>query len=184
MFLTFDAVFPDGATEATCWTSTGPRPGAAVHAVTLADRTRRLDWTTFTPRQIDIDVRHPAATAYLDGILDRFAAHGIRMVRLDAVGYAVKTPGTSSFMTPETFAFIDDLTRRAHDRGIEVLVEVHTLLAPQVEIAERVDCVYDFALPPLVLHALYTGTATPLRRWCEIRRPTRSPCSTPTTASG
>jgi sucrose phosphorylase len=118
---------------------------------------------------MDLDVSHPAASAYLDGILDRFAEHGIRMVRLDAVGYAVKTPGTSSFMTPDTFDFIADLTRRAHARGIEVLVEVHSYWRKQVEIAQQVDWVYDFALPPLVLHALHSGEVSALRRWCEIR---------------
>ena len=45
---------------------------------------------------------------------------------MDAVGYAVKTPGTSSFMTPETFAFIASLTEEARAMGLEVLVEVHS----------------------------------------------------------
>jgi sucrose phosphorylase len=169
MFLTLDAVFPDGATEAGLLAIYRPRPGLPLTPVQHADRTRRLYWTTFTPQQIDLDVRHPASLAYLDGILARFAQHGIRMVRLDAVGYAVKTPGTSSFMTPETFAFIRDLTARAHGHGIEVLVEVHSFWRRQVEIAAEVDWVYDFALPPLVLHALYRGDATGLRRWCEVR---------------
>lgn len=169
MFLTYDAVFPEGATEADLLAIYRPRPGLPFTPMTLADRTRRLVWTTFTSEQVDVDVRAPATLAYLDTILDRFAAHGITMVRLDAVGYAVKTPGTSSFMTPETFAFIEELSRRAHERGIEVLVEVHAFWRKQVEIAERVDRVYDFALPPLILHALYTGSAARLRRWCEIR---------------
>ncbi|WP_052666921.1 sucrose phosphorylase [Nitriliruptor alkaliphilus] len=169
MFLTLDAVFPGGAREADLLAIYRPRPGLPLTAVQHADRTRRLYWTTFTPQQIDLDVHHPGSVAYLDGILDRFAAHGIRMVRLDAVGYAVKTPGTSSFMTPETFDFIRYLTGRAHARGIEVLVEVHSYWRRQVEIATEVDWVYDFALPPLVLHALYAGDASALRHWCEVR---------------
>jgi sucrose phosphorylase len=173
MFLTFDAVFPDGATERDLLELYRPRPGLPFTAVAHADRSRRLYWTTFTPSQIDLDVSHPSAAAYLDGILDRFAEHRIRMVRLDAVGYAVKSAGTSSFMTPATFDFIGDLTRRAHARGIEVLVEVHSYWRKQVEIAEQVDWVYDFALPPLVLHALHSREVTALRRWCE-QRPTNA----------
>ncbi len=169
MFLTLDKVFPDGATERDLLTIYRPRPGLPLTPITLADRTRRILWTTFTSNQIDVDVRAPETTRYLDSILDRFAAHGIRMVRLDAVGYAVKTPGTSSFMTPDTFTFIDELAARAHARDIEVLVEVHSYWRKQVEIAEKVDRVYDFALPPLVLHALYTGTSERLRHWCEVR---------------
>jgi sucrose phosphorylase len=169
MFLTFGAVFPDGAREADLLDIYRPRPGLPFTVVPHADRSRHLYWTTFTSGQMDLDVAHPAATAYLDGILDRFAEHRIRMVRLDAVGYAVKTPGTSSFMTPDTFDFVADLTRRAHARGIEVLVEVHSYWRKQVEIAQQVDWVYDFALPPLVLHALHSGEVSALRRWCEIR---------------
>lgn len=169
MFLTYDEVFPDGASEQELLAIYRPRPGLPLTPMVLADRTRRILWTTFTSSQIDVDVRAEQTTRYLDSILDRFAAHGIRMVRLDAVGYAVKTAGTSSFMTPDTFAFIDELTARAHEREIEVLVEVHSYWRKQVEIACNVDRVYDFALPPLVLHALYTGNGDRLRHWCEIR---------------
>jgi sucrose phosphorylase len=169
MFLTLDKVFPDGATEAQLARLYRPRPGLPLTPVLLADRTRRIVWTTFTPSQVDLDVHDPAARDYLHGILDRFSAHGVEAVRLDAVGYAVKTAGTSSFMTPDTFDFIDELTASAHERGIEVLVEVHSYWRTQVEIARKVDWVYDFALPPLVLHGLYSGNAERLRHWFQIR---------------
>jgi sucrose phosphorylase len=52
---------------------------------------------------------------------------------------------------------------------MDVLVEVHGHYQAQLDIARQVDWVYDFALPPLVLHALYTRDATPLRRWIELR---------------
>jgi len=169
LFLTLDAVFPEGANEALLTQLYRPRPGLPLTPFQLGDRTKRILWTTFTPAQIDIDVRAPAGVAYLDSILDRFGRHGIRAIRLDAVGYAVKTPGTSSFMTEDTFAFIDELSARARTRGMEVLVEIHSYWRNQLTIAGRVDYVYDFALPPLLLHALYTGTTDRLRRWCEVR---------------
>jgi sucrose phosphorylase len=52
---------------------------------------------------------------------------------------------------------------------MEVLVEVHGHYKAQLDVARQVDRVYDFALPALVLHALYTHDAAPLRRWIEIR---------------
>jgi sucrose phosphorylase len=169
LFLTFAKVFPDGATEEHLLALYRPRPGLPFTRITLGNRDKHIMWTTFTTNQMDIDVTGPQGRAYLDGILDTFADNGIRIVRLDAVGYAIKTAGTSSFMTPDTFAFIDDLRRRAHDRDIEVLVEVHSYWRKQLDIADRVDWVYDFALPPLVLHGLYTGNAERLRRWLELR---------------
>jgi sucrose phosphorylase len=170
MFLTMRRVFPGGATEDDLLAIYRPRPGVPFTPVTMgAGRERRLVWTTFTSEQIDVDVHAPATRRYLWSILDRFAEHGVSMVRLDAVGYAVKTAGTSCFMTEDTFAFIDDLTAHARSRGLEVLVEIHSYWRKQIEVASHVDWVYDFALPPLLLHALYTGTSERLRRWCEVR---------------
>jgi sucrose phosphorylase len=130
---------------------------------------KRLVWTTFTSQQIDINVDAEAGRAYLERVLTTLAGSGVRMIRLDAVGYAVKRAGTSSFMTPDTFAFIDRLTERARQLGVSVLVEIHAHYERQIAIGSRVDRVYDFALPPLLLHALYTGDGDPLRRWLDVR---------------
>lgn len=168
MFLTMSSVFPDGAREEDLARIYRPRPGLPFTALRLGDRLRYV-WTTFTPQQVDVDVRSEAGHTYLTSILDAVAAAGVALVRLDAVGYAVKTPGTTCFMTPETFAFIEDFTAQARARGVDVLVEVHSYYRRQVEIGRAVDLVYDFALPPLVLHALYTGDGTALAGWLRDR---------------
>jgi sucrose phosphorylase len=48
-------------------------------------------------------------------------------------------------------------------------VEIHSYYQRQIEIAKQVDWVYDFALPPLVLHALTAMDAAPLKRWIGLR---------------
>ncbi|NCT82350.1 MAG: sucrose phosphorylase [Comamonadaceae bacterium] len=169
LFLTLDAVFPQGASERDLLAVYRPRPGLPLTCATLRNGERRILWTTFTAAQIDIAVRHPQGRAYLAGILRTFADHGIRMVRLDAVGYAIKKAGASCFMMPETFDFIGEFAQEARALGIEVLVEIHAYHQRQIDIAARVDWVYDFALPPLVLHAFNFRTATALKRWVGIR---------------
>jgi len=169
LFLTLGTVFPQGATERDIAAIYRPRPGFPFTLATLANGERRVLWTTFTPQQVDIDVHSREGAKYLESILDRLAASGVRMVRLDAVGYAIKTAGTNCFMTPETFAFIGEFAGQARRRGIEVLVEIHSYYRRQIEIASRVDWVYDFALPPLVLHALAYRTSRRLREWLAIR---------------
>jgi sucrose phosphorylase len=169
MFLTLGSVFPSGATEDDLLRLYRPRPGLPFTTYAFTDGSRRLVWTTFTPQQVDLDSRHPSTRAYLLSVLDRLTAAGVGVVRLDAVGYAVKTPGTTSFMTDETFAFIDEIAGWCRDRGMRVLVEVHSYYRTQIEIARRVDLVYDFALPPLVLHGLSTGDADPLLHWLSVR---------------
>src|SRR5690606_19246907 len=96
-------------------------------------------------------------------------ANGVRTGRRGAIGHAIKKPGTSCFMIPETFDFIAELSSRVHALGMEVLVEIHSHYEKQVEIARHVDWVYDFALPPLVLHAFAFRTAEPLKQWLRVR---------------
>ncbi len=168
MFLTLGSVFPDGATEDDLTQIYRPRPGLPFTVMTLANGQKSILWTTFTPEQIDLNVQHPQGDAYWRGLLQRFQENGIRTIRLDAVGYAVKKPGTSCFMIPETYAFIETISAYARSLGLEVLVEIHAHYRTQIEIARQVDRVYDFALPPLILHAIFNKTARYLKTWLEI----------------
>lgn len=104
------------ATEADLLTIYRPRPGLPFTTIPVAGA-NRLVWTTFTPQQIDIDVECPSDWSYLMGILDELERSGVGLIRLDAAGYAIKRAGTSCFMIPETFAFIDRFTAEAHARG-------------------------------------------------------------------
>jgi sucrose phosphorylase len=164
MLLTYDRVFPAGAIEDDLTRIVRPRPGLPFTPLVLGGR-RRLLWTTFTSQQIDLDVQHPAARRYLSQVLHRLADSGVAMVRLDAVGYAVKTAGSSCFLTPETMRFVAALTAEARRLGMEVLAEVHAHRRYATETATQVDRVYDFVLAPLILHGLFTGDSAPLHRW-------------------
>lgn len=169
LFLTLDSVFPQGVSEKDLLSIYRPRPGLPFTPMTLADGSRRILWTTFTPEQLDIDVFHREGVRYLDEILRIFAANGVKLIRLDAVGYAVKRAGKSCFMMDETFAFIRDFAARGKAQGLEVLVEIHSHHRLQLRIASQVDWVYDFALPPLVLHAFFEATSRHLKDWIAIR---------------
>ena len=168
MILTLDKIFPEGTGDEELSKIYRPRPGNPFTKFKLEDRSEKLIWTTFTPEQIDIDVRSNAGAKYLENILDTFQVTGIKMIRLDAVGYAIKKSGTSCFMIEETFDFISQLTEKAKSKGIEVLVEVHSFYKTQIEIAKRVDYVYDFALPVLVLDCLFNRDSSNLKKWLQI----------------
>jgi sucrose phosphorylase len=169
LFLTFDKVFPTGAAGEDLLRIYRPRPGFPFTKFRLKDGEQRLIWTTFTSNQVDIDVNSRAGNLYLETILDTYEKAGIRMIRLDAAGYAIKKQGTSCFMIDETFEFIADFEEKAGKRGMEVLVEIHSHYQTQIEIASRVGYVYDFALPVLVLDCLYNRNASNLKKWIGIR---------------
>lgn len=168
LFLTLNSVFPKGTNEADLLAIYRPRPSLPFTCFKMKDGNKRLLWTTFTNEQIDIDLDSPQGQTYLQTVLRTLHENGISLVRLDAVGYAIKKPGSSCFMIPETFEFIDALTQQAKTLEIEVLVEIHSYYRKQIEIAKRVDRVYDFALSPLVLHAIFNRTARYLKEWLAI----------------
>ncbi len=166
LFLSFSNVFENGATEEDLLSLYRPRPGLPFSRMKFpGSNSHRLLWTTFTAKQLDINVCHPEGIKYLDAILNKFKSAGIKMIRLDAAGYAIKKSGTSCFMIDETFCFIEEFTKKAHNLGMTVLVEIHSYYKEQIKIAKKVDLVYDFALPPLVLYSLYSGDCSGLKLW-------------------
>ncbi|MEM8748516.1 MAG: sucrose phosphorylase, partial [Actinomycetota bacterium] len=169
MFLTPERVFGGPPTDSELRAVYRPRPTPVFHDVEFDDGTVRTVWSTFTHEQIDIDVETEAGWDYLVGILDQFAAASVDLVRLDAVGYAIKRAGTPCFMLPETYDFIARLAEACRTRSMEVLVEIHGHHLDQITVADRVDLVYDFALPPLVIDSLTTGDSTSLERWIRLR---------------
>lgn len=116
-------------------------------------------WTTFgrdnPSEQIDLDVHSPATRALLHDIVRHLAHNRIRIVRLDAVGYVIKKPGTSCFyVEPEIYEFMGWIRDLAHSLDAEVLPEVHAPYPVQQRLAAHGYWVYDFVLPLLVLHTL------------------------------
>ena len=168
MFVTFGSVFPHGAREEDLARIYRPRPGLPFTLMRLGGE-QRLVWTTFTPEQVDLDVREPATWDYLTGVIDRLTGHGVSLLRLDAAGYTGKVPGTSCFMTDVAKEFMSRISGYAHLRGASVLVELHGHYQQQVDIARDADLVYDFALLPLVLHAITSGDLGPLAKWLALR---------------
>ena len=168
LFLTRDKVFGNTPAAAELAAIYRPRPTPCFSDITLSNGQTVPFWTTFTANQIDIDVTSAPGEAYLQAILQRFTDHGVKYIRLDAAGYAIKKAGSSCFMLPETFDFIAKLSEQAKARGMTCLVEIHGYHKTQIDIAKRCDLVYDFALPPLVLHTLFSADATALKNWLDI----------------
>jgi sucrose 6(F)-phosphate phosphorylase len=164
LFITLDKVWPDGEPPATDLARLFLRkPGAPFSTITIADSgDRERVWTTFGTddwsEQIDLDVSGSATRALITGWLRSLAEHGVGMVRLDAVGYVIKRPGSTCFMVePEIYEFLDWIRSVAAGLGLEVLPEVHDVPATHRALSARGLWTYDFVLPGLVLHALETG---------------------------
>lgn len=138
----------------------------------VGDDGRPVDlWTTFSADQVDLDYRAPAVLLEGARVLLGYLARGAGLLRLDAVTYLWKELGTSCASLPQTHAVLKVLrgvleaaapwsvvlteTNVPHDENVGYFGDGH----------DEAQMVYNFALPPLMLHTALTGDATVLRAW-------------------
>jgi sucrose phosphorylase len=169
LFITLDKVWPDGhPPDADIARIFLRKPDQPFSTVTIGDtgHQERI-WTSFGTadwsEQIDLDVTSAAARTLIARWLRQFAERGVRIVRLDAVGYVIKKPGTSCFMVePEIYEFLEWVTGVADAYGLAILPEVHDGLATHRRLSAHGFWTYDFVLPGLLLQAFATASTTRL----------------------
>jgi sucrose phosphorylase len=174
LFLTLDKVWPGGEPRDEDVARLFLRkPGGPFSTLKIeATGEEERIWTTFGTadwsEQVDLDVSSPATRELISGWLRSLASHGVRIVRLDAVGYVIKKPGTSSFMVePEIYDFLAWVGGVAADLGLVVLPEVHDHYGTHRRLSAHGLWTYDFVLPGLLLHAFETRDASRLANHLE-----------------
>jgi len=169
LFITLDKIWPGGDPPAE---DVGRiflrKPDDPFSTFTIEDTgDSETIWTTFgfggRVEQIDLDLTSDATRELIRGWFEWFALHGVAIVRLDAVGYVVKKPGTSCFMVePEIYETLDWLIGAAAEYDLVVLPEIHDVQATHERLSARGYWTYDFVLPGLLLNAFETGDASRL----------------------
>jgi len=136
-------------------------------------RGRRRLWTTFSADQVDLDYRNPRVLLAVLEVLLFYAARGARFIRLDAIAFLWKEIGTTCLHLPQTHAIVQ-LMRAVLDKAaphVRLITETNVPHAENVSYfgngANEAQLVYNFALPPLVLHSFATGNAVKLTRWAQ-----------------
>lgn len=130
-------------------------------------------WTTFSADQIDLNYKNPNVLLEIVDILLMYAGQGATFIRLDAIAYLWKEIGTSCIHLPQTHRIIQ-LIRAVFD---VVAPHVHLITETNVPHADNISyfgdgsneaqMVYNFALPPLTLHAFHAGDAKTLSEWAD-----------------
>lgn len=128
-------------------------------------------WTTFSADQVDLNAASPDVLLELIRALLFYVEQGADLIRLDAIAYLWKTIGTSCIHLEQTHLVI------------QLMRDVLDLVAPQVVLITETNVphdenisyfgdgfneaqmVYQFSLPPLILHTFRTGDASDLARW-------------------
>ncbi len=128
-------------------------------------------WTTFSPDQIDLNYKNPRVLIDVISVLLLYVRHGTDIIRLDAITYLWEELGTDCASLDQTHEII------------KLFRDVLNLVAPQIALLtetnvphdenvsyfgnghDEAQMVYNFALPPLVLHTFYTEDTAALSGW-------------------
>ncbi len=127
-------------------------------------------WTTFSSDQIDLNYGNPDVLFDMLDVLFQYIVQGASFIRMDAIAYLWKEIGTTCIHLPQTHQVVKLF------RDIVDMIAPHVVLLTETNVphAENVSyfgegdearMVYQFALPPLLLHTLIAEEAGPLTDW-------------------
>ena len=130
-------------------------------------------WTTFSADQIDLNFKSPTVLLKVMEILLFYVGKGADIIRLDAVTYLWEEIGTSGANLPQDHAIVK-LLRAVLDAVAPYVTLITETNVPHEENvkyfgngSDEAQMVYNFALPPLVLHTFYTQDATAILDWAD-----------------
>ncbi|MBU0476128.1 MAG: sucrose phosphorylase [Bacteroidetes bacterium] len=175
LFITVDKIWADGKPPKEDIEKIFLRRTEPFSDITIEDTGKSEKvWTTFgkvTPsEQIDIDIKSEITKKLITDFMINFNKNNVKIVRLDAIGYVVKKPGTTCFMIePEIHEFLDWITDLAKSLNIELLPEVHSHYTTQFMLADKGHWVYDFILPYTILETLLNKNSERLQKYLKIR---------------
>ncbi|QLS10622.1 sugar phosphorylase [Enterobacter hormaechei] len=150
---------------------TRPRALPLLTPFTLHDGSVRHLWTTFSDDQIDLNFASPQVLIAMVDVLLHYLMEGARYIRLDAVGFMWKIPGTTCIHLEQTHCLIQ-LFRAITDAvapGTVIITETNVPHKDNISYfgdgENEAQMVYQFSLPPLVLHAVHRQDVKALCQW-------------------
>ncbi|MHC1778362.1 MAG: sucrose phosphorylase [Lentimicrobium sp.] len=175
LFITTDKLWPDGQPvqeDISAMFLRRPKP----YSEFATGENAKIEkvWTTFgkedPSEQIDLDIHSEKTRNLLSGFLENFSRQHVKIVRLDAVGYVIKKPGTSCFFVePEIYEFLNWISAKADSLGLDLLPEVHAHYKTQFKLAREGYYIYDFILPYRILSTLVNKSSAKLKDYLAMR---------------
>ncbi len=131
----------------------------------------RQIWTTFSADQVDLNYANPEVLLAVVEVLLFYVSRGAQIIRLDAIAYLWKEIGTNCIHRPQTHAIVQLLRAILNEVAPYVMLITETNVPHAENISyfgdgfDEAQMVYNFSLPPLVLHTFQTGNAQALSCW-------------------
>ncbi len=154
-----------------------PRTTPLLHRFETAAGPRWV-WTTFSADQVDLNYQNPQVLLQIVDNLLFYVEKCAKLIRLDAVAYLWKATGTACIHHPKTHLLVNFFNALLKQAAPYVQLVTETNVPHEENISyfgngfNAAHLVYNFALPPLVLHAFQTGSAAVLSQWAaELKLP-------------
>lgn len=146
-----------------------PRTSRLLRPVETANGTRHV-WCTFSDDQVDLNFKNPGVLLEFLRIIARYLEEGIQWIRLDAVAFLWKEAGTRCIHLPQTHEIIKLLRLLVEYKNSRALLITETNVPSHENLtyfggSNEAHIIYNFSLPPLLLHALMAGDGTYLQSW-------------------
>lgn len=146
-----------------------PRTSPLLRSTRVASG-QKLVWCTFSHDQVDLDFKNPEVLLTFCKIIRFYLDKGVRLFRLDAVAFLWKEAGTSCINLPQTHMVVRLLRLLIEHAQNDAVVITETNIPVRENLSyfgdtDEANWVYNFPLPPLLLHTLLNGDSTHLKSW-------------------
>lgn len=152
---------------------TRPRATPLLNEYKDEDGRIRHIWSTFSKDQVDLNyANYKVLLAVLDALL-YYVKKGATLIRLDAIAFVWKEIGTTCVHLPQTHEVIQLLREVIHEVAPEIIIVTETNVPHDENISyfgsgeNEAQMVYNFALPPLIAHAILSSNAHYITTWAK-----------------
>ena len=127
-------------------------------------------WRTFSPDQIDLNFKNPSVLLRFIKIMVNLIDHGVTIFRLDAIAYLWKESGTKCINLKQTHEIIKLLRIICSKLNVQTIIVTETNLPEKENLSyfgknDEANWIYNFSLPPLLIHALLFENSNYLNKW-------------------
>ncbi|MEX0660893.1 MAG: sugar phosphorylase [Balneolaceae bacterium] len=137
-----------------------------------AESGEKFVWSTFSEDQIDVKFSNPVLLFRFLNIFLFYIKEGLSVIRLDAVAFIWKKLGTTCIHLPETHEIVKLFRTIVDFYAPKTTIITETNVPHKENISyfgdgDEAHMVYQFSLPPLLLHAILTENAQYLTTWAQ-----------------
>ncbi|MCO8121359.1 alpha-amylase family glycosyl hydrolase [Stieleria sp. TO1_6] len=151
---------------------TRPRALPLLHPYQRGDQTVSV-WTTFSQDQVDLNFHSADVFVQVLDVLLFYVSRGARYIRLDAIAFIWKQLGTSCMHLPQTHQIIQLYRHFIQQIAPHVVIITETNVPHHENVSyfgdgyNEAHLVYNFTLPPLLMHSLHKQDVTVLTQWAQ-----------------